>query len=88
MQGMIITDSTIVRNLEAASAGSGVGLDMLMENAGAKVADLAAKLINEIHPETVIPTHYGSFVGGRDAGRQCKELIGEGIKVELLLDEN
>ncbi len=48
----------------------------------------AAKLINEIHPETVIPTHYGSFVGGRDAGRQFKELIGEGIKVELLLDEN
>ena len=49
MLSMIITDSTIVRNLEAASAGSGVGLDMLMENAGAKVADLAAKLINEKH---------------------------------------
>ncbi len=53
---MIITDSTIVRNLEAASAGSGVGLDMLMENAGKvvtrdriieKIWDVAGNFVND-----------------------------------------
>ena len=48
----------------------------------------AAELINEIRPESVIPTHYGSFVGGKDAGKKFSELIDDGIEVKLLLDEN
>ncbi|MBR4462075.1 MAG: MBL fold metallo-hydrolase [Erysipelotrichaceae bacterium] len=48
----------------------------------------AAKLINEIRPDTVIPTHYGSFVGGKDAGKRFKELVEKEIEVKLLLDEN
>ena len=48
----------------------------------------AAKLIGEIHPETVIPTHYGLFVGGKNAGRKFKELVADDIEVRLLLDEN
>lgn len=47
----------------------------------------AAELVNEIHPKTVIPTHYGSFVGGKDAGVKFKEWIDKEIEVKLLLDE-
>ncbi|MBQ6560143.1 MAG: MBL fold metallo-hydrolase [Erysipelotrichaceae bacterium] len=48
----------------------------------------AARLIEIIQPETVIPTHYGSFVGGKDAGEQLKKLVGDKAEVRLLLDEN
>ena len=47
----------------------------------------AAELIVQMHPETAIPTHYGSFVGGKDAGKRFKERIPEDIKVRLLLDD-
>ena len=47
----------------------------------------AAELIVQMHPETAIPTHYGSFVGGKDAGKRFKERIPEDIEVRLLLDD-
>ena len=46
----------------------------------------AAKLVNKIKPLLAVPTHYGSIVGDLDDGLKFKELIDEGISVELLLD--
>ena len=43
----------------------------------------AAELINFIRPELVIPTHYGSIVGEKDAGERFAELVDRQIKVEL-----
>ncbi|MCR5587775.1 MAG: MBL fold metallo-hydrolase [Lachnospiraceae bacterium] len=45
----------------------------------------AAKLINTIHPKCVIPTHYGSFVGDPEDGERFRELVDEGIQVEIRL---
>ncbi len=42
---MIVTDSTTMKQIEAAAVNSGVPLSELMEKAGTQTADLAAKLI-------------------------------------------
>ena len=44
---MIVTENEAMMNIEAAAANSGVSMEKLMENAGAKVAALAAKIISE-----------------------------------------
>lgn len=45
----------------------------------------AAKLINEIKPRIVIPTHYGSIVGDKVDGLKFKELIDSDIKCIVLM---
>ena len=45
----------------------------------------AAQLVNHLHPETAIPTHYGGFLGGEDAGERFRELVDSGIEVKILL---
>ena len=45
----------------------------------------ASKLVNEIKPELVIPSHYGDIVGDSSFGKLFKDLIDKEIKVELKL---
>ncbi len=45
----------------------------------------AANLTNIIKPKTVIPIHYGSIVGDKSDGEKFKNLIDDGIDVEILL---
>ena len=42
---MVVTESDVMKNIEMIAVDHGIGMDSLMENAGTKVADLAAKLI-------------------------------------------
>ena len=44
---MIVVESNEMQNLERATARSGMSLATLMEQAGAAVAELAAKIITE-----------------------------------------
>ena len=44
-----------------------------------------AKLINQIKPQKVIPTHYGCIVGKKEDGETFKRLLDENIECELLL---
>ena len=46
----------------------------------------AAELINIIKPKVVIPTHYGSVVGGKKDGKKFASKVDEGIEVELKLE--
>lgn len=41
----------------------------------------AAELVNEIAPEVVIPTHYGTIVGDKEDGEKFAKLIDEGTTV-------
>ena len=45
----------------------------------------AAKLINEIRPQAVIPTHYGSIVGKPEDADVFRKLVDPGITVETKL---
>ncbi len=45
----------------------------------------AAKLINKIRPQVVIPTHYGSVVGQKEDAETFKRNVDQGIHVELKL---
>ncbi len=45
----------------------------------------AAKLINKIRPQVVIPTHYGSVVGKQEDAETFKRNVDQGIHVELKL---
>ncbi len=45
----------------------------------------AAKLINKIRPQVVIPTHYGSVVGKKEDAESFKRNVDQGIHVELKL---
>lgn len=45
----------------------------------------AAKLINEIHPSVVIPTHYGSIVGKPKDADVFSQYIDQDIRVETRL---
>lgn len=45
----------------------------------------AADFINRMKPETAIPYHYGSIVGGRDCGEEFKALVSKDINVELYI---
>ena len=45
----------------------------------------AAKLVNKIRPEYVVPTHYGSLVGNPSDGENFKTLVDEEIKVVIKL---
>lgn len=45
----------------------------------------AADFINKIKPKEVIPTHYGTIVGGMEDGKKFQELIDENIKCHLLI---
>lgn len=47
----------------------------------------AAKYINELKPNVVIPTHYGDIVGDKLDGERFKELIDKDIKVEIYLNK-
>lgn len=48
-------------------------------------ADEAASYVNRIKPEVAIPTHYGSVVGGHEAGDRFREMVNKDIKVVLKL---
>lgn len=45
----------------------------------------AADYINELHPKTVIPTHYGTIVGNPGDGETFRQLIQSDIEVILKL---
>ena len=45
----------------------------------------AAAYINELHPKTVIPTHYGSIVGSADDGESFRKLVRSDIEVVIKL---
>ena len=45
----------------------------------------AAKLVNKIRPEVVIPTHYGGIVGDAEDGEKLKGRVDEGIEGVLKL---
>ena len=45
----------------------------------------AAEFINELHPKTVIPTHYGSIVGSADSGEEFRKLVQSDIEVVIKL---
>lgn len=44
-------------------------------------ADEAASLINQIHPEIAIPTHYGAITGTKDDGDEFQQLVDPAITV-------
>ena len=46
----------------------------------------AADLTNEMAPEIVIPTHYGTIVGGEDDGEKFAKLVDEGTQVVFKLN--
>lgn len=46
----------------------------------------AADLINEMAPEIVIPTHYGSIVGSENDGETFAKLVDEGTQVVFKLE--
>lgn len=45
--------------------------------------DEAAKLINIMHPQLAIPTHYGELVGKTDDAIKFKELVNPNIHVDI-----
>lgn len=45
----------------------------------------AADYINELHPKTVIPTHYGSIVGSAGSGEAFRGLVQPDIEVVIKL---
>ena len=49
-------------------------------------AKQAAGLINDIRPESAIPTHYGSAVGSPEDAEIFKENVKEPVKVEIKID--
>ena len=44
---MVVTESNVMKNIELIAGDHGIGMDVLMEAAGTKVAYLASKLISE-----------------------------------------
>ena len=46
----------------------------------------AAAYINELHPKTVIPTHYGTIVGNADDGEAFRKLVLPDIEVVIKLN--
>lgn len=44
----------------------------------------AAELVNLIHPETAIPTHYGSVVGSESDGETFRQLVESPVSVEII----
>lgn len=47
----------------------------------------AAKLVNEIKPKLVIPTHYGNVVGEYELGKKFIELISKDIEVKEIIEK-
>ncbi len=45
----------------------------------------AAELVNIIHPDIAVPTHYGSVAGKPGDGRLFKSMVDDGIIVTLLI---
>ena len=45
----------------------------------------AAELANIIHPQLVIPTHYGSITGSADAAESFRSLVDPDIEVRILV---
>lgn len=65
-----------------------VKCDVAMVPAGGTytfTAEEAAEFVNKIAPKVAIPTHYGSIVGGTDAGEKFRACVAEGIEVVLKL---
>lgn len=48
-------------------------------------AEEAAEFVNKLAPKAAIPTHYGSIVGGTDAGAVFASKVDSGIEVVLKL---
>ena len=46
-------------------------------------AKTAAELVNELHPETAIPVHYGTIVGKPSDGEVFAKHVKEPVKVEI-----
>mgnify|MGYP003312348283 CR=1 FL=1 len=47
----------------------------------------AAELAKAIRPKLALPTHYGSIVGSKSDAMQFRQLVGDTIQVELLVED-
>ena len=47
----------------------------------------AASLAKAIQPRLAIPTHYGSIVGRKSDAEKFRELVGDAMQVELLVED-
>ena len=47
----------------------------------------AAELAKVIQPKLAIPTHYGSIVGSKNDAEKFRELVGNSMQVELLVED-
>lgn len=45
----------------------------------------AAKLINEIKPKIVVPTHYGEIVGTKQDAVEFEKLVDKSIECRILI---
>lgn len=49
-------------------------------------AGQAAELINKMHPQAVIPTHYGSIVGSPEDAQTFRKLVDPSIQVDIKME--
>ena len=78
----------VAGDTDAVAELSSVSCDVALVPIGGKYtmdAKEAAKLINEIRPQAVIPTHYGSIVGKAEDAEVFRENIDKDILVETRL---
>jgi L-ascorbate metabolism protein UlaG (beta-lactamase superfamily) len=47
-------------------------------------AEEAAGALEDLKPEVAIPMHYGAVVGDESDAHKFKELVPEGVRVEIL----
>ena len=45
----------------------------------------AAELVNEIKPKVVVPTHYGSIIGGKEDAEEFAKLVDKAIEARILI---
>ncbi len=67
---------------------SSISCDIALVPVGGKYTmdhEQAAGLVNRLRPKLAIPTHYGDIAGGYDAGEKFRQLVDEGIRVDILI---
>lgn len=77
----------IAGDTDATDDNRGISCEVAMVPVGGTYtmdAKKAAELVNTIHPEIAIPTHYGSAVGDESAGETFRSLVQSPIKVEIV----
>lgn len=78
----------VAGDTDAASEAKAVSCDIAIIPIGGTFTmnhSQAAAFINELHPKTVIPTHYGSIVGSADSGEAFRKLVQPDIEVIIKL---